>query len=140
MFTTATPTLMNQRQAGAYRQVHLSTGVSDASPHQLVSMLFEGLVDALAQARGSMRSGNIQAKGRAISHAVSIVTEGLKGVLNLAQGGPLAANLDGLYSYVAIRLVQANLNNDEAALDECSALIEPVRQAWLQIAGQGAAS
>ena len=32
-----------------------------------------------------------------------------------------------------MRLTQANLNNDDAALDECAALLEPVRSAWLAI-------
>jgi flagellar protein FliS len=34
---------------------------------------------------------------------------------------------------VSLRLTQANLNNDVAALDECVKLLEPVRSAWLAI-------
>jgi flagellar protein FliS len=138
MFATAAYSTMNHRQAGAYKQVHLTTGVSSASPHALVSMLFDGLFDALARARGAMRSGNVEAKGKAISHAVGIVGEGLRASLNLTDGGALAANLDGLYGYVSIRLVQANLGNDEAVLDECVQLLTPVRDAWSQIASQSA--
>ena len=41
--------------------------------------------------------------------------------LNLQAGGALAADLHALYAYVALRLTQANLRNDDAALDECSA-------------------
>ena len=100
----------------------------------LVTMLFDGFVDSVAQARGAMRSGNIEAKGRAIGRAVSIVNEGLKGTLNLRDGGKLAADLDGLYAYITLRLTHANLRNDEAALVECNQLIEPVRSAWAGIA------
>jgi len=39
-----------------------------------------------------------------------------------------------LYAYIALRLTHANLRNDEAALEECTRLIEPVRTAWAQIA------
>jgi flagellar protein FliS len=139
MFASAANPSMYQRQAGAYKQVHLNTGVDGASPHGLVVMLFEGLSDALAQARGAMRSRNIEAKGRAISRAIGIVTEGLRGRLNMQDGGKLAVDLDELYGYITVRLIHANLRNDEAALDECVRLLEPVRQAWSQIADQSVA-
>jgi flagellar protein FliS len=124
---------VGQRQAGAYRQVHVATGVDGASPHGLVSMLFDGLMAAIAEARGAIRAKNVAAKGKAISRAVRIVDEGLSAPLNLAEGGKLAADLRDLYTYVALRLTQANLKNDEAALDECVRLIEPLRSAWANI-------
>lgn len=119
--------------SNAYHQVGMETRVSSASPHQLVAMLFVGLSDALARARGAMQDGRIADKGRAIGHAVRIVEEGLRSSLNLQDGGAVAANLNGLYSYLALRLTHANLHNDAAALQECSDLIEPVKAAWLAI-------
>ena len=38
-----------------------------------------------------------------------------------------------------MRLTHANLHNDAAALDECQALLEPVRAAWAAI-GPGRAA
>jgi flagellar protein FliS len=126
-----------QQFANAYRAVGVETGVSGATPHRLVQMLFDGFVDSVAQARGAMRGGQIEAKGRAIGRALRIVDEGLKGSLNLEAGGELAADLNDLYAYTSLRLMQANRRNDEAALDECLRLIEPLRDAWAQI-GQAA--
>jgi flagellar protein FliS len=117
----------------AYQAVQVGTGVDGASPHQLIAMLFDGLIDCIAQARGAIRAGKIEEKGRAISRAVRIVDEGLKAGLNLKEGGALAAQLNDLYAYMALRLTQANLRSDEAALDECVQLIEPLRSAWAQI-------
>ena len=134
MFASANPSNVSLRQAGAYRQVHASTGVASATPHGLVAMLFDGLVGAIAEARGAMRAGNLSAKVKAIGRALGIVDEGLSATLNLAQGGRLAADLHDLYAYIALRLTHANLHNDEAALEECTRLIEPVRTAWAQIA------
>jgi flagellar protein FliS len=134
MFATANRSNVAMRQAGAYRQVHAVTGVDAATPHGLIGMLFDGLVGAMAEARGAMRAGNIAAKGQAIGRAVRIVDEGLSAPLNLEQGGALAADLRNLYTYIAMRLTQANLHNDEKALDECARLIEPLRSAWSQIA------
>ena len=127
----ATP--VSRTASNAYRMVGTETIVSSASPHRLVAMLFEGLGDALARARGAMQDGRIADKGAAIGHAVRIVEEGLRAGLNLAEGGKVAADLNRLYGYVALRLTHANLRNDLAALQECSALIEPVKAAWLAI-------
>jgi flagellar secretion chaperone FliS len=117
----------------AYHQVCMETSVSSASPHQLIAMLFEGLSDALARARGALQAGRIADKGHAIGHAVRIVEEGLRSSLNLTDGGAVAADLNRLYGYVALRLTHANLHNDAAALQECADLIEPVKAAWLAI-------
>jgi flagellar protein FliS len=133
MFAPAISSNAPYRQAGAYKQVHLATGVQGATPHGLVSMLFDGLVGAIAEARGAMRNRNIPEKGRAIGRAVSIVDDGLRAPLNLQDGGDLAASLSDLYTYVTMRLTHANLHNDEAALEECSRLIEPLRSAWSDI-------
>jgi flagellar protein FliS len=97
-------------------------------------MLFEGLVGSLAEARSAMRSGNISAKCNAIARALRIVDEGLAAALNEAEGGALATDLGALYRYISLRLTQANLRNDEAALEECSRLIEPLRSGWAAIA------
>lgn len=120
--------------SSAYRQIGVETGLAGASAHDLVRMLYDGFFDALAQARGALQAGRIEDKGRAIGRAVRIVEEGLRAALDDRQGGQLAANLKSLYAYVALRLTQANLHNDAAALDECARLIEPLRTAWQAIA------
>jgi flagellar protein FliS len=123
-------------QASLYASVGVETGVAGASPHQLVSMLFSGFVDAVAQAKGALQSGQVELKCKAIGRAARIVDEGLKASLDTGAGGALAADLADLYAYITLRLTQANLRNDGAALDECLALMQPLRQAWASIAPQ----
>ncbi|MEY2686792.1 MAG: flagellar export chaperone FliS [Pseudomonadota bacterium] len=118
--------------SGMYRQVGVETGVKTADPHKLVLMLFDGLLESIAQARGAMRAREIEAKGRAMSRAQRIVEEGLKAALSPA-GGEITHTLSGLYGYVSMRLIQAHARNDEAALDECRRLITPLRDAWATI-------
>ena len=129
----------SKRSLGAYQQVHVTTGVDGASPHRLVQMLFEGLLDSLARARGALASGNVVLKGEEIGRAVRIVDEGLKAGLNVKDGGRLAQDLHDLYAYVTVRLTHANLHNDEAAIAECVKLIEPIATAWDEIAQKDAA-
>lgn len=121
-----------QRMSHMYRAVGTETALSSASPHRMVAMLFEGLLDSMAQARGAIRAGNIEAKGKALGRAVRIVEEGLRGALNM-NAGPVATHLQDLYNYVTLRLTQANLQNDEAAIEECQRLLQPLQEAWAAI-------
>ena len=129
----------NASAAGAYRQIGVETGATDASPHRLITLLFDGFSDAVAQAFLAMQQGNFEAKGRFIGRSVNIVEQGLRDVLDVKAGGALALDLCALYSYIALRLSQANLHNDPRALEECVRLMEPVRTAWVAI-GPGAES
>jgi flagellar secretion chaperone FliS len=135
-----TPPIQGSRQAaarlhgGLYRQVGVESQLAMASPHRLVAMLFDGFMEAVAMARGAMREGRADTKGIAIGRAVRIVEEGLRGGLDLRAGGSLARDLNELYGYLTLRLTQANLRNDEAALDECQRLVLPLQEAWAAIA------
>jgi flagellar protein FliS len=133
MFATASA-LAPHAGAGAYRQVGVLTGVSVASPHQLVQMLFDGFDEALVLALGALRDGAVETKCSAITRATRIVDEGLHANLDLDGGGALAADLRELYAYVSLRLLKANLNNDAAGIDECRRLMQPLREAWASIA------
>jgi flagellar protein FliS len=119
-----------------YSQVGVETQVGGASPHHLVSMLFDGYLECLAQARGALRNGNREAKAHALCRAVRIVEEGLRAGLDLQAGGSLARDLDELYNYLTIHLTLANLRSDESLLDECQRLVMPLREAWMAIAPQ----
>ena len=122
--------------AQMYSRVGVETGVQGASPHKLVAMLFEGYFESLMRAKAALVAGNTEVKGREIGRALPIVEEGLKASLNLSPGGALLADLSELYAYVTLRLTQANLKNDAAALDECHALVKPLHGAWQSIASQ----
>ena len=136
MFSSATTTFRPQQFANAYRQIGTETGISGATPHKLITMLFDGFMETLAQAKGAMRTGRIEAKCQAISKAVRIVDEGLRGGLDLKGGGKLAQDLYDLYGYLVMRLTLCNVRNDEAGLDECQRLMQPLREAWMSIAPQ----
>jgi flagellar secretion chaperone FliS len=138
MYATATGSSASmfgsRNMSSVYRQIDIETGVSGASAHQLITLLFNGAIDSISQAKGAMLARNIETKCAAISKAVRIVDEGLKSSLDLKAGGELAQQLNDLYAYIVTRLTLANLRNDPAALDECVKLIQPVRDAWIAIA------
>ncbi|WP_287951491.1 flagellar export chaperone FliS [Diaphorobacter sp.] len=127
----------SSRAASAYRQVGVQSAVDGASPHMLIKMLFDGLIQSLNAARGALQRGDVAEKGRQIGKAVRILEEGLKGGLNPAQGGDIARNLAALYDYCVGRLTLANVRNDEALVEEVARLIAPVAQGWSEIGPGG---
>lgn len=126
-------TPVSSRAASAYRQVGVQSGIDGASPHMLIKMLFDGLVQSLNAARGAMQRGEVEEKGRHLGKAVRILEEGLKGGLNPTQGGELVTNLRALYDYCIKCLTLANLRNDIRLVEEVVELIVPVAQSWEQI-------
>jgi len=125
---------MNSKHgAAAYARVGVESGVMAASPHRLISLLFEGAATAIRQASAHMQAGNIADKGEAISKALDIVNNGLLAALDIERGGELAERLASLYEYIAWRLLQANLHNDAEALNEAGRLLDDVASAWREI-------
>jgi flagellar protein FliS len=111
----------------------LDVEVEAASPHKLVLMLFDGALQAIAQATLHIQNGRVAEKGRLISKAIAIVDEGLRASLDHEVGGELSQNLDALYEYCSYQLLQANLRNEPALLAEVGRLLGELRDSWAQI-------
>lgn len=126
-------TPVSTRSASAYKRVAVQTSIDGASPHQLISLLYDALLQSLGSARAAMARGDVETKGKQIGKAVRILEEGLKGGLNDAMGGELAVNLRGVYNYSILRLTAANLKNDASLIDEVIDLITPLFEAWKSI-------
>lgn len=126
----------NHNPLKAYQAVELDVKVQSASPHQLILLLFEGASQAIANARMGLESNDIPKKGLAISKAIDIILNGLRVSLNMEDGGKLSEDLYALYSYMASRLLHANLNNDLGALEEVSRLLGEIHSAWIEIGDQ----
>ncbi|SFC69941.1 flagellar protein FliS [Polaromonas sp. OV174] len=132
-----TPQAAASTGASSYATIGLQSAAMSASPHQLITMLFDGAKTAITMARHHMARQEIGAKGNAISKAINIVTNGLKASLDAEAGGQagaeLVANLSALYDYIAQRLLYANLRNDPTLLDEADRLLDNISSAWREI-------
>jgi len=118
----------------AYKKVGLETDVITADPHRLVLMLFDGALLSIQRAKALMAQKQIAEKGAAIGHAIEIVDSGLRVSVDPSVNPEFAERLVGLYRYVTMRLLQANLRNDVKALDEVARILGGLRDAWLRIA------
>jgi len=119
--------------AQLYRKVGLESSVLGASQQQLTTLLFDGALSALVRARLFMQDGQIENKGNAISKAINIIENGLKVGLIDESGDELAANLLALYDYMIRRLLQGNLQNDVAAVQEVEDLLRNIADAWKEV-------
>ncbi|MDH2066270.1 flagellar export chaperone FliS [Pantoea sp. GD03673] len=117
----------------AYAKIGVESAVMSASQQQLVVMLFDGALSALIRARLFMQDGNIEGKGSSISKAINIIEAGLKEGLAENRGDELADNLLDLYNYMTRRLLQANLHNDVAAIEEVEGLLRNIADAWKEV-------
>jgi len=112
-----------------YNKVGLETAVSEASPHELINMLFAGALTAISRAKGLVEQKDMAGKGEQINKASRILVH-LKGCLDLEKGGEVAANLDPLYDYMIQRLAVANRDLDISVLDEVAKLLNEVKSGW----------
>lgn len=122
------------RAAQSYGSVQLVTGVATADNVQLIQMLFDGLSESLATARGHIANANIEEKSKSLARAGRIVV-GLQGALDFERGGELANNLNELYGYMTRRILHANAYNDLEALEEVGGLVRDISSAWQALPG-----
>ena len=121
------------RAASAYQRINVETSMHTIDQHQLVSLLYEGVLSSIATARGALARGDVLTKCNSVSKAQRIIEEGLMTALDRDAGGELAQNLEALYDYSLRRLLLANAHNDDAMLAEVAHLFEPIAQGWNQI-------
>jgi flagellar protein FliS len=107
----------------------VATTAENASPHRLVQMLMEGVLDKISIAKGLMDRKDFGGKSQQISLAMSIIMT-LRNSLDMSAGGEIAVNLNDLYGYMYNRLVDANTYNDISALEEVASLLKEIKSAW----------
>lgn len=118
--------------AVAYRQMGVETALTDATPHKLILMLFEGADEHLRKAAAAMGRGDHAAKGEAITRVIRILDEGLRSCLD-DRAGEIAENLRALYTYMVERLLIASARNDAGIVAEVQGLLDQVASAWREI-------
>ena len=129
---------MTRNALNAYSKISIDIGVTSADPHELVSMLFNGAIKSISEAKTHLQNKDIAARGKAISKAIAIIDEGLKISLDDKLGGELAQNLKALYEYMCHRLLTASIKNEVAPLDEVIGLLNELSEAWSSIKPQAA--
>jgi flagellar protein FliS len=112
-----------------YKSVDLRASVEMASPKELIGMLLDGALTALAKSKGAIERKDIGERTLQLNKANDIIL-GLKDFLDHEKGGEIASNLDALYDYMVRTLIQANRNNDQEKVQEVMNLLLEVKSGW----------
>jgi flagellar protein FliS len=110
------------------RNAYLSSAVAAAPPERLVTMLYDALVNNIAQAEEAMERKDYFTKNEKLLKAQDIVIylrETLKP--EVWSAGPALVDI---YNYVYKLLVRGNLRNDAKLLSEARKHLEPLQRAW----------
>lgn len=119
----------------SYHAVNLESQTASASPVQLVLVLFDGLEEELARARGHIEQQRFEQKGESIGKCINILN-GLSSALDMDSGSEVVLNLARLYDYCTYRLYHASIELDVAALDEVVQLLTTLKGGWLGVQEQ----
>lgn len=113
----------------AYQRVNTQTSITDADPHKLIQLLYNGALERINMAKARIQAKDYDGKARLINKAIEIVG-GLRSFLDLEQGGDLAARLESLYDYMERAMLEASIKNDVAKLDEVAGLLRSIKDGW----------
>lgn len=126
--------------AQSYARTYRANAVLTASPGQLVLMLYDGILKALAIAQEAFKQPEsdprrIEAINHQLIKAQAIITE-LQASLNIEAGGEFARTMQRLYDYHHRRLLEANIRKQVEPVIEVERLIRELRDAWAQMLAQ----
>ena len=109
------------------------------SKEKILLLLYEKALFCLKIARKGIEEDNARIKGENLSKVLAILTE-FECALDRENGGELAANLDGIYTYSMERLTLANIHNDPRIIREVEALLGQLYEGFKEAAQQAAGS
>ena len=119
---------MTQEQIQTY-----TLRVSQASPCELVVIMYDIILDDVKNARTAKNAGNEKQYQEDLSHAVKFVNE-LMGALDFSQ--TISFRLMSLYIYVNKMLVKARVSGKWDSLNEVEQVIEKLRAGFDGIKNQ----
>ena len=118
-------------------QAYATTQISTASSLQVVVFLYDGAISSMKLAQESIVTLNFHDKARFLDRALRVVGE-LSASLNMEEGGVIGKDLRRLYEYIQFELTQANLKNEPGRLEGPIRCMSEIREAWKELAIQGA--
>lgn len=111
-------------------QTYQTNSVTTASPGELTLMLYNGCLKFTNLAKAAIQQKNIEEKNKNIIKAQNIIQE-LMVTLNMDL--EVSKNMMSLYDYIHYQLIQANIKNDIAALEEVEEFVTEFRDTWKQV-------
>lgn len=112
-----------------YHQSDLAIQAAAATPHQLVLMLFNGLMDELIRAKGHIIAQRYERKAQSINKCIDILNA-LISALDFEKGGELAVSLANLYDFCVYRLYDASHKLSVEQIEQVEGILANLQQGW----------
>jgi len=111
-------------------QAYQDNAVTTASPGELTLMLYNGCLKFIAAAKEAMKKKDYAGKNTNLQKAQNIIRELM---VTLKPEYEVSKNMMVMYDYIYRRLLEANLKNDLAILEECEGFVTEFRDVWKQV-------
>ena len=108
-----------------------------ATPEQLQLMLFDGAIRFAEQGRAGLEAKQYDVSYDRLSRAQQIVSE-LSVTLREEHDADTCKRLKSLYTFIYLRLVDANVEHEVKAVDEALQVLRYQRETWLMLMKQRA--
>ncbi|MFL0799168.1 MAG: flagellar export chaperone FliS [Agarilytica sp.] len=118
-----------------YKNVELESRVADASPHQLIQMLYDELHVLLARAKAIHNADDSETANAMVERAVNIVSYLHQSLADDVESD-LPHNLALLYEYMVRQLLSFRIKGESQILDEIDSLVETISSGWRDIANE----
>jgi len=122
---------MNARNLNAYRNLAAQTAVSEASPIELIVLVYKRLIDNLRMAQKAMEEGKENAEH--VSKSLDLIQKGLMAALDYDKGGEISKNLGSLYDWSIREILKARLKNSPEILGSVIEVFRNLEAAWVEI-------
>lgn len=112
---------------------YLAQQVNTATPAERIVLAYDGIIRFLLKAKAAIEAKDIKTRYESNKRAADIISY-LADTLDAEQGGEIAARLLKIYKHCLIKLIDVDLKNDAAAIDEVMVHMRTLRSAWEKIA------
>lgn len=113
----------------AYNQVNIETTLLSANPHQVILMMYDGLLESIAKAKGAIERRDFEMKSKMLTKGVNILSA-LDNSLDPVAEPQISKTFSSLYHYCIGKLNEVTITLEVVNLDEVTELLKPLRDAW----------
>ena len=113
----------------SYSRVDVETKTSIDNPHHMISLLFEKGCVLLRQTTEQLKRDDSEGFFASTSHAMQIVI-GLREILDVKNGGDLAAQLYETYTAIGLSLSKARTDQDLESIEKLYTALNELREGW----------
>ena len=113
----------------AYNQVNIESSLLTANPHQIILMMYDGLLESIAKGKGAIERKDLETKSKMLTKAVNILAA-LDNSLDAKAEPEISKNFSALYVYCIDKLNEISISMDTKGLDQVIEFLKPLRDAW----------